>query len=127
MWQRRRTPLTPLEAGGWRLQAEETYAEVDRVVLCAGIANNGLLGDLGVRLPVVSERGYHVMLKTPLALDRPIGWLDHHFYATPMQEGVRLAGTTEFCPRVRRQTRVAGRAARRLGGDAVRPTARGGP
>ncbi|MEQ6890571.1 FAD-dependent oxidoreductase [Halomonas sp. CS7] len=90
--------LTPLETGGWRLQAGETGMDVDRVVLCAGIANNGLLEGLGVRLPVVSERGYHVMLETPLALNRPVGWLTHHFYATPMQDGVRLAGTTEFCP-----------------------------
>ncbi|QFU00812.1 D-amino acid dehydrogenase small subunit [Halomonas sp. THAF5a] len=90
--------LTPLATGGWRLQAGETRLEVERVVLCAGIANNDLLRSLGMRLPVVSERGYHVMLETPLALNRPVGWLTHHFYATPMQEGIRLAGTTEFCP-----------------------------
>lgn len=90
--------LTPLETGGWRLQAGDTRLDVDRVVLCAGIANNELLRPQGIRLPVVSERGYHVMLETPLALNRPVGWLTHHFYATPMQEGVRLAGTTEFCP-----------------------------
>ncbi|MFG6160695.1 NAD(P)/FAD-dependent oxidoreductase [Halomonas sp. 1390] len=90
--------LAPLATGGWRLQAGETRLDVERVVLCAGIANNGLLQALGIRLPVVSERGYHVMLETPLALSRPVGWLTHHFYATPMQEGVRLAGTTEFCP-----------------------------
>ncbi|MFG6179568.1 NAD(P)/FAD-dependent oxidoreductase [Halomonas sp. THAF12] len=90
--------LAPLGKGGWRLHTGESRAEVERVVLCAGMANNVLLGDLGVRLPVVSERGYHVLLKTPLALDRPVGWLTHHFYATPMQEGVRLAGTTEFSP-----------------------------
>jgi D-amino-acid dehydrogenase len=93
--------LTPLETGGWRLQVGDARMDVDRVVLCAGIANNGLLDGLGIRLPVVSERGYHVMLKTPLALNRPVGWLTHHFYATPMQDGVRLAGTTEFCPPVK--------------------------
>lgn len=38
------------------------------------------------------------MVEPPLELERPVGWLDHHFYATPMEEGVRLAGTTEFCP-----------------------------
>lgn len=104
--------LMPLETGGWRLQGEATCMDVERVVLCAGIANNGLLGDLGVRLPVVSERGYHVMLETPLALSRPVGWLTHHFYATPMQQGVRLAGTTEFsppdkAPNARRWSRLA--------------------
>ncbi|GAB2728099.1 NAD(P)/FAD-dependent oxidoreductase [Halomonas garicola] len=104
--------LTPLKEGGWRLKAGESYLDVDRVVLCAGIANNGLLKELGTRLPVVSERGYHIMLKTPPSLNRPVGWLTHHFYATPMQEGIRMAGTTEFCrpdkaPNARRWSQLA--------------------
>ncbi|MGQ7247935.1 NAD(P)/FAD-dependent oxidoreductase [Halomonas sp. V046] len=88
--------LVPLASGGWRLIDEAGEHQVDQLVLCAGIANDGLLRSLGVTLPVVSERGYHVRLETPLALSRPVGWMAHHFYATPMHGGVRLAGTTEF-------------------------------
>ncbi|WP_442489301.1 NAD(P)/FAD-dependent oxidoreductase [Halomonas litopenaei] len=91
--------LVPLGAGGWRLIGEHGESgeyQADQVVLCAGIANDALLKSLGVSMPVVSERGYHVRLETPLALSRPVGWLARHFYATPMQGGVRLAGTTEF-------------------------------
>ena len=94
--------LVPHATGGWRLigengeNGESAEYQADQVVLCAGIANDALLKSLGVSIPVVSERGYHVRLETPLALSRPVGWLARHFYATPMQGGVRLAGTTEF-------------------------------
>ncbi|QEM80653.1 NAD(P)/FAD-dependent oxidoreductase [Halomonas binhaiensis] len=94
--------LRPRQGGGWLLEhgngthGKET-THFDAVVLCAGLANNHLLKSLGIALPVVSERGYHLALSTPLALVRPVGWLAHHFYATPMANGVRLAGTTEFC------------------------------
>ena len=89
--------LTPLASGGWRIATATTSQEVSHVVICAGIASNTLLAGLGKRLPVVSERGYHIELATSLPLSRPVGWLAHHFYASPMAAGIRLAGTTEFC------------------------------
>lgn len=89
--------MTPDSTGGWQLVTTKGRHDSEHVVLCAGIANNPLLETLGIRIPVVSERGYHIRLDTPVALSRPVGWLAHHFYATPMNQGVRLAGTTEFC------------------------------
>ncbi|GAA3538115.1 FAD-dependent oxidoreductase [Zobellella aerophila] len=78
-----------------RAGARELVA--DTVVLCAGMGNQQLLAPLGVRLPVVSERGYHLMLDDKdLVLNRPVGWLAHYFYATPMDNGIRIAGTTQF-------------------------------
>lgn len=69
----------------------------DAVVLCAGFGNQALLAPLGITLPVVSERGYHLMLDNQeLTLNRPVGWLSRYFYATPMDEGIRIAGTTQF-------------------------------
>ncbi|NHI00446.1 FAD-binding oxidoreductase [Oceanimonas sp. MB9] len=88
--------LTPYEdrvqvlAGGQTLGA-------DAVVLCAGLGNQALLAPLGVNLPVVSERGYHLMLdRQQVTLNRPVGWLSRYFYATPMDQGIRIAGTTQF-------------------------------
>jgi D-amino-acid dehydrogenase len=37
------------------------------------------------------------MLDSDIRLNRPVGWLKHHFYASPMHEGIRMAGTAEFC------------------------------
>ncbi|MFD1008994.1 MULTISPECIES: NAD(P)/FAD-dependent oxidoreductase [Oceanisphaera] len=69
----------------------------DTVVLCAGMGNQQLLASLKVKLPVVSERGYHLMLNdNDLVLNRPVGWLERYFYATPMNHGIRIAGTTQF-------------------------------
>nr|WP_300312003.1 FAD-dependent oxidoreductase [Halomonas sp.] len=89
--------LRPRQGGGWLLEHGQETTRFDAVVLCAGLANNRLLESLGIVLPVISERGYHLALSTSLELVRPVGWLAHHFYATPMANGVRLAGTTEFC------------------------------
>ncbi|OIN09111.1 hypothetical protein BFR47_02215 [Oceanisphaera psychrotolerans] len=86
------------EAGGRALvRAGDQELAADAVVLSAGIGNQQLLAPLGVRLPVVSERGYHLMLDDEeLVLNRPVGWLARYFYATPMDNGIRIAGTTQF-------------------------------
>jgi len=71
--------------------------ELDTVVICAGAWSKRLARDCGVRVPLDTERGYHVMLPRPGALpQRPIGSGDHEFIATPMEQGLRLAGTVEF-------------------------------
>lgn len=80
-----------------QIRADEQELVADAVVLCAGMGNHRLLAPLGVKLPVVSERGYHLMLDDKdLVLNRPVGWLAHYFYATPMDNGIRIAGTTQF-------------------------------
>jgi len=69
----------------------------DYVVLCGGLSNTALLTNLGVTAPIVSERGYNVDLaNSDIILNRPVGWVNKHFFATPMKNGIRLAGTTEF-------------------------------
>jgi len=68
-----------------------------RVVLCAGFWSGALMRALGHRAPMVSERGYHLMLpKAGVSLTRPVVFGEPHFAATPMDEGLRLAGTAEF-------------------------------
>ncbi|WP_227368810.1 NAD(P)/FAD-dependent oxidoreductase [Halomonas sp. M20] len=91
------TGITQDRQGHCRVDTEAGALEYDHLVLCAGIGNNHFLTQLGITLPVVSERGYHIMLDDQaIKLNRPVGWLEHFFYASPMQEGIRLAGTTEF-------------------------------
>ena len=79
------------------IRAGDQELAADAAVLCAGMGNQQLLASMRVKLPVVSERGYHLMLNDKdLLLNRPVGWLDHYFYATPMDSGIRIAGTTQF-------------------------------
>ena len=71
--------------------------EVDRLVLATGAWSKRWAAKLGARIPMDSERGYHVMLSDP-GVDLPVPVLsgDHRFGITPMVDGIRLAGTAEL-------------------------------
>jgi len=80
-----------------RVRLSERTVTYDQLVVCAGVASKALLAPLGVKVPLVSERGYHLTLDTGTrSLSRPVGWLDKSVFLTPMADGVRLAGTAEF-------------------------------
>ncbi|MRI32638.1 amino acid dehydrogenase [Endozoicomonas sp. OPT23] len=69
----------------------------DHLVVAAGEASGRLLNSLGNKVPLVSERGYHLMLQpSGKTLSRPVGWLDKSVFITPMEAGLRIAGTAEF-------------------------------
>jgi D-amino-acid dehydrogenase len=52
---------------------------------------------LGSPVPLEAERGYHITLANPgVETRRPISFADRKFMATPMEMGLRLAGTVEF-------------------------------
>ena len=67
------------------------------VVIAAGRASSELARLLGFNAPLVSERGYHVMLAPDnVRFDLPVSLAERGFVVTPMQEGLRLAGTVEL-------------------------------
>lgn len=69
----------------------------DSVVLAAGTASRELAQRLGCNIPLVSERGYHLMVDTgQRSISRPVVWLDKSVFLTPMTDGIRVAGTAEF-------------------------------
>ncbi|WP_439577058.1 NAD(P)/FAD-dependent oxidoreductase [Elioraea sp.] len=69
----------------------------DIVVVAAGIASTAFARALGDRVPLQAERGYHVMLPEPGIRPRiKISNRDHMFGLTPMEHGVRIAGTVEI-------------------------------
>lgn len=80
------------------------------VVVAAGYRSGPLLAELGYRVPLAAERGYHLMLPDAgISLRRPVVFGEPYFAATPMDEGLRLAGTAEFAhadakPDMRRAT-----------------------
>ena len=85
---------------GERLHAVATDAgpiPADAAVLAAGIHSRGLARTLGDRVPLESERGYHLMLRSPAVAPRlPTLSAEEQFVATPMAGGVRLTGTVEL-------------------------------
>jgi len=71
--------------------------EAGRVVLAAGAWSNALARPLGLRIPLESQRGYQVTLTAPGITPRlPVSAAEAKFYATPMEGGLRVAGTVEF-------------------------------
>ncbi|MDF3834792.1 FAD-dependent oxidoreductase [Cupriavidus basilensis] len=71
--------------------------KADKVVVAAGYLSKDLLTPFGYKVPLAAERGYHLMLpSSQIELRRPVVFGEPFFAATPMDEGLRLAGTAEF-------------------------------
>ena len=84
-------------ADGVMLQLEDGEMEADRVVVAAGAHSGALTRSLGLSLPLETQRGYHVTLSDPGFEPRvPVSSSEGKFYATPMEGGLRVAGTVEF-------------------------------
>ena len=85
---------------GQRLAAIRTDAgefAADAAVVCAGAHSKPLAIMLGDRVPLETERGYHLMIRDPEAAPRiPTADADGKFVATPMALGLRFAGTVEL-------------------------------
>lgn len=85
------------EAGGVRLSGPGIGIMARKVVIAAGARSRALAAQAGDRIPLDTERGYHLEFPTaaPL-LNRPVCPVDLGFYMTPMEGRLRVAGTVEF-------------------------------
>lgn len=88
------------ESNGQRITAVRTDRgrhPASAVVLAAGAWSKPLAAQLGDRVPLDTERGYHVIVKDPeKTLRAPAIFVDASFGITPMETGLRLAGTVEL-------------------------------
>ncbi len=70
---------------------------IDRLVVCAGAYSHLLARQLGERVLLEAERGYHMVLpNSGVSLSRSLTYARTTGAATPMDMGLRLAGTDEF-------------------------------
>lgn len=83
-------PRNPLQ-----ILTESRLISTERLVLCAGAHSAYFAAQLGWKVPLAPERGYHLMVDS-IGLNRPVSSLERKFIMTPMREGLRLAGTVEF-------------------------------
>ena len=83
-----------------RLKAVETPEGdvlADAAVIAAGAHSKPLAALMGDSIPLETERGYHLLIRDPEAMPRvPTTDADYKFVATPMADGLRLAGTVEL-------------------------------
>ncbi len=71
----------------------------DTIILATGAWSKKLAKTFGHKIPLQGERGYHIMLSNPsYKPDQPYLVTDAKFGLTPMAQGLRCAGTTEFAP-----------------------------
>ncbi|MCH1782617.1 NAD(P)/FAD-dependent oxidoreductase [Psychrobacter glaciei] len=86
------------DADGIHLTTSQGDMTATKVLLAAGAHSKALAKQLtDVNIPLDTERGYHLMLPHESArLQIPVSSLDRRFVMTPMQDGLRLAGTVEY-------------------------------
>lgn len=83
--------------GGLTVVMEGRELAAGQVVVAAGAHSGAITSTIGLRLPLESQRGYHVTLSDPGFEPRiPVASSEGKFYATPMEGGLRVAGTVEF-------------------------------
>src|SRR5262245_41296227 len=79
------------------VRTESGEIAADAFVVAAGAWSRPLAAALGERVPLDTERGYHVMLADPPVAPRtPTMCASGKFVVTPMDAGLRVAGTVEF-------------------------------
>ena len=71
--------------------------ECSHAVITAGIWSKDLMKKLGLKVPLETERGYHVVFENPSEMPRnPMMITSGKFGVNPMDMGLRCAGTVEL-------------------------------
>ena len=104
--QRRGATLRKASATGFRLEgralravtlADGTALDCDAAVICCGARSAPLAAQLGDRVPLETERGYHVMLRGANRGPRhSISLGAAKMVVNPMEDGLRAAGQVEI-------------------------------
>ena len=79
------------------LKSETQNFIFDKVVIACGAFSKRLTDKLDEKIPLDTERGYHVHFKGyDHLLSRPVVFANRGFGITPMEQGLRVVGTVEF-------------------------------
>ena len=77
--------------------SDKSTIQCEKLVVAAGAWSGKISGSGAEDLPLDTERGYHIQFsRHGNLLQRPVAWVEGGFYATPMEQGLRLAGTVEL-------------------------------
>lgn len=92
-----RDEVRAIEVGALGLRLSDRRIAADNVVLAAGAWSARLLRPLGLRIPLESQRGYHITLKdTGVDICRPVVPADRKVFIAQQETGLRVGGTVEF-------------------------------
>ena len=69
----------------------------DKIIIACGAFSKKLTDKLDEKIPLETERGYHIHFKNcDNLLNRPVIFSNRGFGITPMEQGLRVVGTVEF-------------------------------
>lgn len=84
---------------GWRVICDGAAYPADTIVIALGVWSRDLLGKLGVAVPLMAERGYHVEFPAPrVTAQNSVMDTDAKVVASSMDGGLRVSGHAEFAP-----------------------------
>ena len=84
-------------SGAFMVSTDGGEITASRLVIAAGAFSHKLAAMLGEFFPLGTERGYHAMVAEPgIEVRHAVNWKTRAFYASPMEMGLRLAGTVEL-------------------------------
>ena len=79
------------------IKSETAEYKFEKSVIASGAFSKNLTDQLGEKIPLDTERGYHIHFKNKAHLiSRPVIFLDRGFGMTPMNQGLRAVGTVEL-------------------------------
>ena len=79
------------------IKTESESFTFDKAVIACGAFSKKLTDKVNEKIPLDTERGYHVHFKGyDHLLSRPVIFLNRGFGITPMEQGLRVVGTVEF-------------------------------
>ena len=79
------------------IRSENEEFKFEKSVIASGAFSKQFTDQLGEKIPLDTERGYHVHFKGQERLiSRPVIFLDRGFGMTPMNQGLRAVGTVEL-------------------------------
>jgi len=79
------------------IKTDLTSYSFDKAVIACGAFSKKLTDQVDEKIPLDTERGYHVHFKGyDNLLSRPVIFLNRGFGITPMEQGLRVVGTVEF-------------------------------
>ena len=79
------------------LKSETQQFVFDKIVIACGAFSKKLTDKLDEKIPLDTERGYHIHFKgCDHLISRPVVFQNRGFGMTPMEQGLRVVGTVEF-------------------------------
>ena len=79
------------------IETGDNKYKFDKVLVACGAFSKKLTDQVNERIPLETERGYHIHFKNyDHLISRPVVFSNRGFGMTPMEQGLRVVGTVEF-------------------------------